>query len=236
MPGRPSTTALNPTDQPLLAQIPDLDAMVPLAKERSSGGSDGRILSQSLSGKLVLGGGIAIVLLALAPFALLRKTQPKAGDGLASGTSSASAPVLPGSSGTLAQANGLAATSDPAMTGANAANPPGPAYLQPQPQASSNRPMALNDATDVRPTERGAAANYQADLRAGPAADYRAARADYRDYYNELRDEYPGAKAPQGNPLMPSPTAAASQETPPSEPGVARFEGTIERPPLRTNP
>ncbi len=110
----------------------------------------------------------------------------------------------------------------------NGAARTGPAYLLPE--TSPNRPMALGNPGGGRPADSDATANYTADLRSSPTADYRTSRVENRDYRNELRGEYPGTGYPQGNPLMPSPAASNSHEPERSEPGVARFEGTIESP------
>ncbi|MGD0897055.1 MAG: hypothetical protein ABR915_04410 [Thermoguttaceae bacterium] len=101
------------------------------------------------------------------------------------------------------------------------------------------RPAEIRPA-EIRPGEKtpGQPPDYQADLRGSPTRDYRMNRSEaFRD---ESPNRYPGAGAAQGNPLMPSPApgvSAASAQDPPqsTEPGVARLEGTIESPPVRTN-
>lgn len=273
-------------DSLLLAQIPDLDDVS--AGTPPEGHSDGRLISQGISNKVVMGLGFVLVLFAILPFVLKKKGDSK--------------PVvkeLPAWS-----ANGPAATGQPAPATtaqpapstpannfyeANGAAPAAPAaYLTPQPQVGANRPMALSDpawpqsnpaeanhgpadnrqpppvdfrtgnTADYRQADQGTAAPiYQADARNNAAAGYRdypnPNRADYRaeartDNPNAMRGDnrsnpqrdyrggYPGGGAVQGNPLIPSNGEGVSpssyQDTQRVEPGVARFEGTIEKPPV----
>lgn len=221
-----SSLAPKTTKPTLLAQIPDLNARPRAAEqgEQDNGGSDGRLISQSLSLKLLLGGGILLVLAALAPFALRKGESKPAAKDQAGQSASATSGSDSANGGDLSQSN----SPSPAAPGASPhseTNPTPAAWLQPQ--AGANRPMALGDPSDARPNDRlGSPAERQADSRSDPAGDYRTARAD-RDY----RSDYPGS----GNPLMPAPVSNASQDVQPAEPGVARFEGTIERPPLRND-
>ncbi len=62
----------------LLAQLPDLsvEELETLVEEHIAA-SDGRMISQSLASKFVVGGGILLVVAALLPFTMARKTQPK---------------------------------------------------------------------------------------------------------------------------------------------------------------
>ena len=69
----------------LLAQIPDLDDddvddPQSLLEEHTSG-TAGRMISQSLANKLIIGGGVLLVVAAILPFTLAKKAQPKPGDG-----------------------------------------------------------------------------------------------------------------------------------------------------------
>jgi hypothetical protein len=70
---------------PLLAQIPDLtendaESMV----EEQPPTADSRLISQALASKLILGGGLLLVLAAVLPFAFGKKTEPKPFDSEAS--------------------------------------------------------------------------------------------------------------------------------------------------------
>jgi hypothetical protein len=252
-----------PGDSPLLAQIPDLDAAdSDDPEDEALGGSDGRLVSQALSSKLVIGGGFVLVLAAILPLVLNRKASPKptpsqppAATGAAETAPAWQGGVIPPAG---MQTGPLLTPTPSTAAGFEPAGPGGApprAYLQPQPRVGTNRPMAIGEppwtppagadahrAQNNRPDyiqDSGAAApeNFQADRRNEVGADYRNDnRGDYRnENRGDYRTGYPGAGAPQGNPLMPSPEAAAappSQDSPP-QPGVARFEGTIAAPPLR---
>ena len=65
-------------DTRLLAEIPDLTAEDPESLvEEHTAAQDGRLLSQALASKLVLGGGILLALAAILPFCFLKKAEPK---------------------------------------------------------------------------------------------------------------------------------------------------------------
>ena len=73
-----ATTSPAETRPSVLAQVPDIDpleAAPPQPVSRKSRGGDGRIISQSLAKKLLIGGGVLLVLAAIVPF-LLRKPIP----------------------------------------------------------------------------------------------------------------------------------------------------------------
>jgi hypothetical protein len=89
----------------LLAQIPDLSVDDPesLVEERTAT-SDGRLIGQALASKLVLSGGILLVVAAILPFTTTKKTNAKPGDkGLSQShfilTSPSQSPLAPPSSG-----------------------------------------------------------------------------------------------------------------------------------------
>ena len=151
------------TQSPVLAQLPDLETdRDDAATAPSSAGharSDGRIISQGLSNKLVVGGGILLVLAAVVPFTLNRKTVPKPVDAVAPLWQPSPAPVTgdasPNGVSGLAKTPGpRAVTPNPAEAGSlssvakayEAARPnPGHQRSYLQPQASTNRPMAIGD-------------------------------------------------------------------------------------------
>ena len=274
----PFTSNLAGIELSLLAQIPDLDAEI--ADDEAEDPNEGRIISQSLSNKLVLGGGFLLVVAAILPFTMGKKAAVKpVANELPAWHSEGAAPVngaVPISGPQLGAPGAVSAPAPGTTYEASQATPPTRAYLAPQPQVGTNRPMALGDPAwpqsaqaeanraqsdprqghpadyrvgDPPQTRRNDGGpdpqNYQADRRNDPANDYRSSyrddsRSDYRnDSRSDYRNDYPGTGSLQGNPLMPSTGPGASpasvQDPQASEPGVARFEGTIAKPPVRTN-
>ena len=240
----PQSAVATELEAALLIQIPDLNAADPLLDAEES--SDGRIISQGLSNKLVMGIGFVLVLIAVLPFLVNKKRPQKSVSELP--TWHASAPAT-----------------TPATT---------PAYLTPQqPQAGANRPMALGDpgwpqakaapATSAQPENRqdrpadyrvGNAPefqrndratdpqNLQADARSDPAAAFRgtaALRGTSTEPRADYRNDPPALGVAQGGAMMPAAAAgvvsSSFQDSQPTEPGVARFEGTIAKPPVRTS-
>jgi len=63
----------------VLAQLPDLET-VETASEGPPASSDGRIISQGLSTKLLVGGSVLLVMAAIIPFLFGKKESPKPGD------------------------------------------------------------------------------------------------------------------------------------------------------------
>ena len=64
----------------VIAKIPDLNAMESGRRSRGkSAKSDGRLLSQSLSTKLLIGGGALLVLVAIVPLLMSGRSGPKGG-------------------------------------------------------------------------------------------------------------------------------------------------------------
>jgi hypothetical protein len=257
--GKPPTIEV-----PLIAQIPELGEIGTEHEEDCAGG---RIISQCLSRKLVLGSGLILVLAAVLPFALKRNDQPRpvvedspAWHGKAASSAASATPLFvpnePGNrSGTTYEARRTLPGGAPAM-------------LTPRPLSDTSPPNALGDpgwptrdASGKNPGPADSLEGHPADYRVSSPADYRPSadapgrqndQADLRS--NPARDirgdgseafrgdaprDYPGGGAVQGNPLMPSPPvavpAAPAQDPQPSEPGVARLEGTITRPPVRTD-
>jgi hypothetical protein len=260
------TAAATELETALLIQIPDLNAADALLDVEES--SDGRIISQGLSNKLVMGVGFILVLIAVLPFLVNKKRSQKAVNELPTwhslGTATTGTAVQP-----VASTPTPVAVPGPAVSYQASANVPtvSPAYLTPQqPQAGSNRPMALGDpgwpqgnspqaaagptesrqdhpadyrvatAPEFRRNDRAAdSQNYQADGRNDPAASYRGASAEPRaDYRNT-----PTTVVAQGGAMMPADSAgvvsSSYQDSQTPEPGVARFEGTIAKPPVRTS-
>jgi hypothetical protein len=135
------------------------------------------------------------------------------------------------------------AWSAPRNSASTAANLPPPNYGNPPPANTPNN--RSDDRRYERPMNPG---TLQADGRNDPAAAYRNNDTGYdyrsnqsaagpigRDTRYDTPGNYPPA-APQGSALMPSGGASNGyRDTQPSEPGVARFDGTITPPPARTN-
>jgi hypothetical protein len=264
---------------PLLAQIPDLDATnIELAADEST---DGRIISQGFSIKLVMGVGFIMLMCAVLPYVLNKRKVEDVNplhDWHANGQSASAGPTAT-SSGTAS------AAPTPASGGAQVArsvptNPP--AYLSPQPQVGTNQAMALadpgwppapaastprgqynnaqnrpadartGDRADYRQYDRAPdPRNYNADTRSDPATIYRGSNApgDYRNdgrgqarndvRASDPRYDYPSPGNVQGNPLMPAngtgAPATSYQNPQVVDPGVARFDGTITKPTVRTS-
>jgi len=88
------------TPWPLLAQIPDLSVDDPESLlEEHTAAAEGRLISQSLASKFVLGGGILLVVAAILPFTMAKTTHPKPAESELSRWQSSPAPeadVAPG--------------------------------------------------------------------------------------------------------------------------------------------
>ncbi len=156
------------------------------------------------------------------------------------------------------------APTEPAWQQTRPAIAPGPAVTPSAPNNYSNPPVANRNPPDYRGVNREPRAsaldprNVQADLRNDTAALYRNIETRYdnranpaetaparrevppeysRDpRYGNPGNNYPPAAGP-GSPLMPSNVQGPTSYSDPrvSEPGVARFEGTIATPPVRTS-
>jgi hypothetical protein len=185
---------------PLVAQIPDLDRIVPTVENQSAAP---RVISQGLSRKLVVGTGVVLVVAAMMPFALKKKD-----------TASTVADEVPAYRGDAAptQANAPAwagpgqnvANSDPSGTirTGNRASPGGtPAYLSPEPRFGASRPTAPGEPGWPPAVSNGAveATATPADYRQSPPADYRFAdpaghrpndaAGQRRDYQADVRSD-----------------------------------------------
>jgi len=86
MPSAPEATAETASQIPVLARLPDLDAPKPSRRRTrrplSAPKSDGRIISQGLSMKLLAGGALILVALAVVPWLLGGKAEQKDKTGL----------------------------------------------------------------------------------------------------------------------------------------------------------
>ena len=275
---------------PLLAQIPDLDIKTsPRVPGKSS---EGRIISQALSIKMVFGVGFALVMGAILPFVFGNVSRPErqvkelpewSNNGgsmqITSSNSPATLPTWPTS-----PASPVAAV--PPQPPAS----PAPAVLLPQaPQFGDVRPAALTEPSwspprsSIAPPSGMAPApnnyisppvvntswpnypvdprNVQADNRNNVAAQYGNYDPRFDSRGNPVNPNPTGRDVPPGgysrdprydNPnaaSFPPPAGPSSALMPSgnpgpmpgysnsmtSEPGVARFDGTIATPPVRTN-
>ncbi|MGA2031530.1 MAG: hypothetical protein ABSG68_04685 [Thermoguttaceae bacterium] len=239
---------------PVHVQIPDLDsAESPDAFEEVPADSEGRLMSQKTSNILIVGGGILVALAAVLPFTA-HANRPITTPGSMAAPHDAS--MLAGQKaaviGSAAAPSSNAPDATPNITVVLPSN--GPDESAP-PAVSSNRPMTIADAAiDPHaaaaahaglPGAAGSAPQFQTAYRAEVAGRGRdmvrnAYRADNRAGFGNVG---PGAAFPgtvQGNPLMPAPDGSpqppqASQQPTGPQPGVAQFEGIIEKPPIRTN-
>ena len=239
----PSTSPSAGIDPPLLAQIPDLDETEaepepgPEPGDRAEEAGEGRILSQSLSNKLVLGAGILLVVAAILPYTMGKassEVKPIAnelpvwhpeGTPPVGATTPAAGPQLGAPGGTSTPGTG-------ATFEANRAAPAvPPAYLTPQPaQVGTNRPMALGDpawpvtAAEANRPMNQTAQDHPADYRVSDPSEFRpsAASPDLRNYQADRRSD-------------PAMQYRGNQDSPTAEPGVAQFEGTIGKPPVRNS-
>ena len=245
----PSTVAAEPgaaLSRPVvLARLPDLDAVEPGEESAAKRGRfDGRILSHALSTKLLLGGGVLLVLAAIFPFVFNNNRDPKPGTPPA--PNAEEAPFFDGRT---------AKTSDPLPASANIPYepkmsispdlPPAPDFIDaaqapnsaPSPQAppadGQGRAGAIGNRGRAPAAERQSRTDTgQPQARANrmmtigdsmptPAGIY---PDDYRRNYQansraNLPTRYPACSIPY--PMV--------------EPGVARLEGIIEKPSVRTS-
>ncbi len=141
---RNTTAGLQQDQGVLLAQIPDLDlAVTPSLPEKRA---EGRIISQALSIKLVLGAGAALVIGAILPFLFGKASRPVT-ELPAWSNHGGSARIVENGSPTPAAAWPSWPTA-PATAAAGPQTPsaPAPAILLPQPpQVGDNRPTALTE-------------------------------------------------------------------------------------------
>ncbi len=237
-------TTVSPPE--VLARLPDLDAVDPSGESAAKpGGSDGRILSQGLSTKLLVGGGVLLVLAAIFPFVFGGNDEPKPGTPIAP-----DAPEAPTWNGQAAETlDALPASAgvsyEPEMT-FNPELPPPPDFIGTAPESPGPGPSPETLPAD-RPDRVGAPGD---QLQAPPAeqqsrieAGRPQARANqmmtignltptpagiYADVYR--RDHQADSRA---NLPARYPTYSTSYQA--VEPGVARLEGIIEKPSVRTS-
>ena len=256
----------------VLAQVPDLDAAEPGSEPAEKPArSDGRIISQMLSTKLLVGGGVLLVLAAVIPWVLTRKVEPKGGKPPRPDADMApmfSADTVAGQQDTP----NMSYTPDMSF---DHSVPDGPAFLDPSPSTGANAspktpPWEEGESTDSAANQDQASRwNYEAkrpgvDRRAypsqppaihappgpppSPAAgnstmpqlqrspawqdNPREARRPDWSQHQTYRQPMPQLNRAQAETNRPMSVGAGPY--PPAEPGVARLEGVIEKPPVRT--
>ena len=141
------TTDLFQDQGAILAQIPDLDQNI--AAEVPQKRLDGRIISQSLSIKLVLGLGLGLVIGAILPYVFGKASRPgSAVKELPAWSSNGGSPGIAGNTQQTMAPAWLPSPTAPATTGAGPQTvpAPAPAILMPQPpQVGDPRPTALTE-------------------------------------------------------------------------------------------
>jgi hypothetical protein len=184
---------------PLLAQIPDLTEDDPeeLIEEHTTA-ANGRLISQSLASKLVLGGGILLVAAAILPFMFLRTAPQPAGNELSAFHPSVPAPTAdtapPWNSPAAANAGmstavpagppsvvvpavpagpGGSNVAPPALTGSGPPAPNMPANMPPTVNFNQAMTLGSRPANGVPPGTAPPAANGPNGYRPGSTADYR---------------------------------------------------------------
>jgi hypothetical protein len=241
------------------ARIPDLDAVeAAAALEPPPASSDGRLISQSLSTKLLLGGTFLLLLAAIVPWSIRKSgnAAPAVEENVPTWSPSPTSSAADKAQNPGGQA---AQTSKAPSGGPNAAPPPaGPAapqlsgttrapssqyevsrpspgyYRQHPAEASSNQPMVIGEPARTAPSGEGAAEPGTPRADPGSAGQPDARRDFPRDNgpyrQGQDRDRYPVGLADRRM-TVPPPNPSGAASLPPGEPGVARFEGTIENPP-----
>jgi len=222
----------------VLARIPDVDAVdtIPIGPAQASGGRQ-RLVSETLSARLLLAGGVVLLLAAVVPFLLGKKENPKPSDeSLPAWQPGAPAPAAgptptfngavaqtanpqPGESRKAPAARRQGVQSADMRDGRRLAERPkttgDPSYRQPQ--VGVNQPMTLGGSMapvpSLPPGERG---------------------VERRDYQADERNSLTVGLAERQIATPVSPPGDGARWTAPAQPGVARFEGIIESPPVRT--
>jgi hypothetical protein len=219
---------------PVLACIPNLNGLDTATHHHRS---DGRLFNQRLSNRLLVGGAIVVALAAVIPFLPVHRSRqvrlrPIASAAPAWTTTAASTPVA-----SAVQLHAMPESHAPAalppMAMSNTASSVAPIMGSHATTALSgtNRPMALADArgSASAAVRREPDPIYPNSLRSGGENGF---------YRNELRpamrsaaavdyqNQYPDSRGVHGDALMPAADVV--------EPGVARLEGTITKPPIRS--
>lgn len=245
----PSSVAAEPgaaLSRPVvLARLPDLGVVEPGEESAAKRGRfDGRILSHALSTKLLVGGGVLLVLAAVFPFVFNNNDAPKPGEPPA--PNAKEAPFF----------NGEAAeTSDALPSSANISYEPNKSFRLDLPPAPDSIGAAKAPRSHPSPQAPPAGGRDRAgaigDPGQTPAAERQSrtdtgqpqARANQMMTIGDSMPTPAGIDADvyrrnyQANSRANLPTRypACSIPYPTVEPGVARLEGIIEKPSIRTS-
>jgi len=233
-----------PVQPGVLARLPDVGRLESNREPNvRAARSDGRILSPGLATKLLVGGGLLLVLAAIVPFVFNNKNEPKPGTPPA--PNAEEAPMWKGASGKTA--NALPASAKVSYEPTMAINPdlppapdfigdteaPNPDPVPPAPRAEGQKRaeavgiqrqtpgVGEQSQTNVgRPRARANQMMVIGDPTPSPAGVY--ADGFRGDYQADSRANLPARYSTYASPYRAV------------EPGVARLEGIIEKPSVRT--
>lgn len=245
----PSSVAAEPgaaLSRPVvLARLPDLGVVEPGEESAAKRGRfDGRILSHGLSTKLLVGGGVLLVLAAVFPFVFNNNGAPKPGEPPA--PDAKEAPIWNGEAAETTDALSPSAniSYEPKMS-FSPDLPPAPDFINAA-QAPSSAPSPQAPPADGR-DGAGAIGNPEqtpaAERQSRTATGQPQARANQMMtigdsmptpagiYVDDYRRDYQANSRAN----LPARYPACSIPYPMVEPGIARLEGIIEKPSVRTS-
>jgi hypothetical protein len=227
----------------VLARFPEVAAAEPTAEGKDCPASPpGRLISQRLSAKLLLGGGLLLVLAAIVPFLFSKKDDAKPGNN--STPTWEPGPPAPMSDWAMKWKQGSQATPRAPVArlggvrGVSPESGPGkPDSLATGPKAGPllPPPAASGDAAGRGPSREQAplASTWPDPTRSPPGEGRLHVLAPPQADANRSMSVGAGGLADRRTPLPPYQAGLGTGAALPAEPGVARFEGTIESPPSR---
>ncbi len=227
----------------VLARIPELDATEPSEESpRKAGRRDGRILSQGLSTKLLLGGGLLLVLAAVF-HSVFRDKEPKPGTPPA--PNAPEAPVWNAEAAAESATLSAGPSYEPTMS-LNQELPPAPDFI-----SAAQAPGATPSPPPAAEEEGGSSAGGDTPQIPPDQHQSRSAIGPPRAEANRMMTISRRVPVPSGIPqertdlrcdggaaaqaALPTRYPACSIPYPVVQPGVARLEGIIEKPAVRTS-
>jgi hypothetical protein len=213
----------------VLARIPDVDAVdtIPIDRGQTSGGRQ-RLLSEALSARLLLAGGVVLLLAAVVPFLIGKKENSKpSNESLPAWQPGPPAPA-PGPASTL---NGALAQTPKPQPGVPKKAPAAKRQGVQSPEMREARRSAERPKTAGDPSYRHPQVSLNQPMTLGGSTDRGIER---RDYQADERNNVTAGLAERRIATPDSAPGDGARWTAPSQPGVARFEGIIESPPVRT--